>query len=407
MNYNKKEGSFRSKKNGIEYRVYIDGEQKSFYGKTESECLIKCRKYTQQLEKQKRDECANRSNISLQDYISYWLVTYKMGTVAYSTYDRLENAFNTHIKGSDLGKIEISQVTSDDIQEFINLKKQTLSLSSLKKLKEILAPTFHHATTKGAIKSNPMELVVFPKNDKSLPVKTKEVEFYTDKEIERIALTSTEPYYKHNSKRYRYAPLYTFILNTGLRLGECLALTWDDIDFVKKTINVNKTLTVIKNRDLDADSRRRIQVLGDPKTYNGVRVIPLNNIASEMLREMKTRNSLSNINTKIIFPNYKGDYLNERSVQKTFSKICADIGVNCKGIHALRHTFGSVLIKKKVDIKVVSEILGHSDVKFTYNRYIHIINEQKAEAMNILDVTPILADAIKILSYGKDKGINK
>lgn len=407
MSYNKKEGSFRSKNNGVEYRVYIDGEQKSFYGKTEAECLIKCRKYTQQLEQQKRDNFANTSNISLQDYISYWLMTYKMGTVAYSTYDRLENAFTTHIQGSKLGKTEISQVTSDDIQEFINFKKQTLSLSSLKKLKEILSPTFHHATIKGTIKSNPMELVAFPTNDKTLPIKTKKVQCYTDKEIERIALTSTEPYYRHNSRRYRYAPLYTFILNTGLRLGECLALTWDDIDFVKKTINVNKSLTIIKNRDLDKDPRHKIQILGYPKTDNGTRVIPLNSVASEMLREMKTRNSLSNIHTRIIFPNYKGEYLSIRTVQDTFENICNDIGVQHKGIHALRHTFGSVLIKKKVDIKVVSELLGHTDVKFTYNRYIHIINEQKAEAMDILNVTPILADAIKILSQGKDMGTNK
>lgn len=404
MKYNSKEGSFRSKKNGIEYRIYLDGEQKSFYGKTEKECLIKCRRYILQLDQHKN---GNESNISLQDYISYWLITYKMGSVASSTYDRLENVFETHIRESRLGKIEISKITSDDIQEFINEKKKTLSLSSLKKLKEILAPTFHHAKTKGAIARNPMELVVFPKNDKSLPVKTKEVECYTDKEVEKIALTATYPYYEYNAKRYRYAPLYVFILNTGLRLGECLALTWDDIDFDKKTININKSLTVIKNRDLEKDPRRKIQVLGDPKTYNGVRVIPLNRIANDMLLEMRTRNSLSNIHSNIIFPNYKGEYLSVRSVQKTFDRICSDIGVNSKGLHALRHTFGSILIKKKVDIKVVSELLGHSDVRFTYNRYIHIINEQKAEALNILDVTPILADAIKILSQGKDKGMQQ
>ena len=133
-------------------------------------------------------------------------------------------------------------------------------------------------------------------------------------------------------------------------------------------------------------------------------MIPLNRIATEMLQEMKSRNSLSNISSNVVFPSYKGGYLNGRSVQRTFTRICDEIGVKHKGIHALRHTFGSVLVRKKVDIKVVSEILGHSDVKFTYNRYIHIINEQKAEAINLLDVTPILVDAIKYFSYGKNKG---
>ena len=403
MNYNMIEGSFRPKKNGIEYRTYINGVQKSFFGKTEADCLRKCRKYLLEKKKEEDGEYAN-SNVCVGDYISYWLVTFKMGSIAFSTYDRLENVLDNHIKNSSLGKMKMSEITPDDIQIFVNQKKQKLSLSSLNKIKEILGPAFAHAAKKGMIKKNPMELVVFPKNDKALPVKTKEVEFYTDEEIEKIALTSTPFYYEQKPKRYRYAPIFTFILNTGLRLGECLALTWSDIDFSKKVVHVNKTLTVIKNRDLEKDPRRQLQVLGDPKTYNGTRVIPLNRIATEMLQEMKSRNSLSNISSNVVFPSYKGGYLNGRSVQRTFTRICDEIGVKHKGIHALRHTFGSVLVRKKVDIKVVSEILGHSDVKFTYNRYIHIINEQKAEAINLLDVTPILVDAIKYFSYGKNKG---
>lgn len=401
MNLKNVEGSFRTKSNGsIEYRTYVDGKQKSFYGKSETECLRKHRQYLIDYNRQKEEAHAKANHITLQDYAAYWLLTYKFGTVANSTYDRLENSLNVHIKDSGLGQKELVDVTSDDIQEFINEKKQTLSLSSLKKLKEILSPCLHYATVSGMIKSNPMELVVFPRNDKSLPIKTKVIECYKDKEVERIALTATYPYYKANAKRYRYAPMFAFILNTGLRFGECLALTWDDIDFVKKTISVNKTLSTVQNRNKENDSRSKLQVLSDPKTYNGTRVLPMNKVASDMLSEMKVRNSLSKINSNIVFPNHAGNHMNMRSVQQTFASICEDVGVEHKGIHALRHTFGSVLIRNKVDIKVVSELLGHSDVKFTYNRYIHIINSQKAEAMNILNITPILTENIRLVAQG-------
>lgn len=401
MNLKNVEGSFRTKSNGtIEYRTYIDGKQKSFYGKSEAECLKKCRQYLIDYNRKKEESNVKANHMTLEEYAEYWLLTYKFGTVANSTYDRLENSLNVHIKGSVLGEKELFDVTSNDVQEFINSKKLTLSLSSLKKLKEILSPCLHYATVSGLIESNPMELVVFPRNDKALPVKTKVVECYKDKEIERIALTATYPYYKKNAKRYRYAPMFAFILNTGLRFGECLALTWDDIDFVNKTISVNKTLSTVQNRNKEEDKRSKIQIVSEPKTYNGTRILPMNKVASDMLSEMKVRNSLSQINSNIVFPNYSGQHMNMRSVQETFASICEDVGVEHKGIHALRHTFGSVLIRNKVDIKVVSELLGHSDVKFTYNRYIHIINAQKAEAMNILNITPILTENICISVQG-------
>lgn len=387
-------GSFRTKSNGkIEYRVYINGASKSFSGSTESECKIKCKKYIQQLNEEESEKENKIVHTTVEEIAEYWLNNFKFGTVSNSTYDRLECAFNNHIKDSAFGKIELLNITVDDVQDFFNDKKQTLSLSSLKKLKEVLYPTFKYALVKELIKYNPCDFITFPKNDKSLPVKTKVIECYTAKEIERITLTATYPYFKKNSRRYRYAPMFAFILNTGLRLGECLSLTWDDIDFINKTIRVNKSLTyeINRNKEKSKDKRCKIQVLTPTKTEKSIRIIPLNNAASDLLSEMKVRNSLNKHNSNIIFHSpLDGGYLDSRSVQTTFQAICNDIGVEYKGIHALRHTFGSILVQHGTDIKVVSELLGHSDVKFTYNRYIHIIHKQKAEAMNIIDITPSL-----------------
>ena len=78
-----------------------------------------------------------------------------------------------------------------------------------------------------------------------------------------------------------------------------------------------------------------------------------------------------------------------RVVEQTFSRICEENGIQYKGVHTLRHTFGSFLVRRGVDIKVISEILGHSTVQFTYDRYIHIIKEMKAQAINLIHISDV------------------
>lgn len=117
-----KEGNIRKRSNGsFEYRVYIDKKPKSFYGKTESEVKRKYREYKKNLQNNIPEE--NNININLDDYIEYWLKMYKYGTIAESTYDRLENIYDKHIKTSSIAKKNIKDITTDDIQLLINSKK--------------------------------------------------------------------------------------------------------------------------------------------------------------------------------------------------------------------------------------------------------------------------------------------
>ncbi|MGN1124679.1 MAG: tyrosine-type recombinase/integrase [Candidatus Gastranaerophilaceae bacterium] len=402
----KKEGTIRIRPNGtVELRVYINGKQKSFYGKTENEARRAHRLFIQSQEKEEHND--EKSLISLSDYINNWLTTYKFGSVKNSTYDRLENVYNVHIKNSSIGQKKLSDISSDDIQDFINKKRMTLSISSIKKIKEILSPCFRRAVRNGEIKTNPMDLVVMPTN-KTAIIDTKETDIYTDDEIEKIYHAALPIYFSNNAKRYRYAPMFVFILNTGLRIGECLALTWDDVNYEKKFINVNKSVSTFQNRGRYENESKKIQKVSTTKTVNGVRCVPLNDSAIESLKEMQKRNFMYNIHSNICFPSYKGKVMNIRSVQKTFESICADMGIEHKGLHALRHTFGSILVRNNTNIKIVSEILGHSDVKFTYNRYIHILNEQKAEAIELLDIASLFntTNSKFLKEQGYIKGVN-
>lgn len=169
-----KEGNIRKRKNGIfEYRVYTGKGYKSFYGKTEAEVKRKYREYKKNVNTETDKETTKEvkpdtgkmtgESIKLDDYIEYWLKMYKYGTIAESTYDRLENIYVKHIKPSAIAQKDIKEVTSDDIQMLINSKKTVLSLSSIKKIKEVLYPCFKHAKNQNLIASNPAENVVIPK----------------------------------------------------------------------------------------------------------------------------------------------------------------------------------------------------------------------------------------------------
>lgn len=384
-----KEGNIRKRSNGtFEYRVYIDKKPKSFYGKTEAEVKRKYREYKRNI--QNGITVDINADIKLSDYIEHWMKMYKYGTIAESTYDRLENIYNKHIKTSAISKKNIQDVTTDDIQMLINSKKSVLSVSSLKKIKEVLYPCFKHAKNQNVVSFNPVENVSIPKRV-FFDEQDRRMCFYSDDEVKMIVQTMLPKYYQYNPRRYRYSPLYTFILNTGLRIGECMALNWKDVNFDNRTLKVNKSVITSYERDESMNKGSKKQKIGMTKTLKGNRILPLNDSALEALFMMKERNEDMDITSDLIFSNYEGGLLNIKSVQTTFKSICNDLGIEYKGIHALRHTFGSLLIKNHVDIKIVSELLGHTDVRFTYNRYIHIIQEQKAEAINMINITPTIS----------------
>ena len=115
----------------------------------------------------------------------------------------------------------------------------------------------------------------------------------------------------------------------------------------------------------------------------------MNTSSETILKELKRRQTIEDINTKFVVSTPEGNMMLIRVMEQTFKRICDEHGVKSKGLHALRHTFGSMLLSKGVDIKVISKVLGHSTVKFTYDRYIHIINNMEAQAINLLNVTNV------------------
>lgn len=161
-------------------------------------------------------------------------------------------------------------------------------------------------------------------------------------------------------------------LFTGLRLGELCALKWSDIDCENSTLTVNRTV-----QRLYAEGYKTLTVLTEsvPKSEYSRREIPLSDVVLEILSKNKN-------DKEYIFGEDKP--LEPRTVQYHFKKILKEAGVADKNFHVLRHTFSTNCIERGIDVKSLSEILGHSDVQITLNRYVHPSMDIKRQHMNEL-----------------------
>jgi integrase len=165
-----------------------------------------------------------------------------------------------------------------------------------------------------------------------------------------------------------------FGLCTGLRIGELCALKWKDIDFINNTLSVNRTVQRIKN--IDGNTKTKI-IIGNPKTINSNRIIPLPEILINYLNIFKTNNDY------YIFTN-SNIPKDPRTIEKYFNCLLKRLNLKHLKFHTLRHTFATRLREQKVDIKTISELLGHSDWKITQSIYVHTSIEYKRTSVNNL-----------------------
>ena len=157
---------------------------------------------------------------------------------------------------------------------------------------------------------------------------------------------------------------------TGLRIGELLALTWNDIDFDRKTMSINKSVFYTKING------KYETVIDTPKTKHSIRVIPLPKQILDKLKEIKKSST-----SKYVFTTRDNKMVNVRTYQRTFERILKKLNINVKNFHALRHTFATRAIEMGMDVKTVSEILGHNSPVITLNRYSHSLMSYKTEMM--------------------------
>ena len=165
-------------------------------------------------------------------------------------------------------------------------------------------------------------------------------------------------------------------LYTGIRIGELCGLKWKDIDFRNKTLSINKTVQRIKNTEKNSLLKTKL-IVDIPKTEHSIRTIPLPDFLIPILDSFKTNNE-NFIFTNSLTPK------DPRAFEKYFSSVLEKCQIRNLNFHALRHTFATRAREAGIDIKVLSEILGHSSYHITQEIYVHISVDFKRESIDSL-----------------------
>ena len=185
---------------------------------------------------------------------------------------------------------------------------------------------------------------------------------------------------------YQYADLIVLMLYSGIRIGECIGLTWEDVDLEHNEIYINNTVAVVKSWDENSKTKYTITNTST-KTKKSNRTVQLSKRAKEALLNIKSRNK-STAPGDFISTSRTGRIANVRNVSGCLNAILRNAGIENPenySPHSLRHTFVSMLLAKGVDIKIKSELIGHEKVSTTYNIYAHLMPNQKEEAIKALD----------------------
>lgn len=262
------------------------------------------------------------------------------------------------IEESSMSKKNISDITSNEIQEYLNSLKD-YSNSTIKKIKEQFTQAFREAQNKGYIIRNPMFEVIRPKSTQiRKPIRALEVE-------EQQTLTSYLMNIPISNLPYKVAYLLQMYL--GMRIGEVLALRNTDINLAKNLIKVDKTLSKDKNG--------KIIMKYLPKTYAGIREVPIPTfIKNEIINQMRlSENNLD----KQLFLSPKGEYVRPENANRKLRELLHTMGIYDISSHSLRHTYGTRCIEAGMRAVALQRLMGHSDIATTLNTYTSVFNQYK------------------------------
>ena len=296
------------------------------------------------------------------DWLTQWLENYIRPSVKVRTYERYHLIIEQHIKDS-IGNIELDALSPLVLQKFIsellqNGNRKTgkgLSANSVNAVISVIQGSLRTAHLLGLSKEYTADKLKRPK------LKEKPVECFTlseQKQIEQSIL--------NGKKDKMYGIL--LCLYSGLRIGELIALQWSDIDFVKGILTVSKSCH---------DGQDGL-IIDEPKTANSRRLIPLPKQLLPILKGIRKKSK----SPFVVSAN--GSSVSVRSYQRSFELLLKRLNIPHKGFHSLRHTFATRALECGMDVKTLSEILGHKNPTVTLNRYAHSLMEHKADMMNRL-----------------------
>ena len=354
--YKRKDGRF-------EGRVYLGKDNngkrifKSYYGKTESEVTAKYEAAIKSI-----SPCQISVQMTVKELTKEWL-TVMSTRIRESTAANYCMKARKHIIPS-FGDKYISDLDARSIHDFISDKlKCGLSSRYVTDIIILLKGIFKYAQREYSVK-NVFDGLIMPKNHKS------EVRLLTEAEQETLKKHIADDPNKTNIG-------IALCLYTGLRIGELCALMWKDIDLKKRVLTVSRTIQRINDSDENGTSKTKL-VITEPKSESSKRTIPIPACFISMLEKHKT-------NDNCYLLSGKNKPIEPRTMQYRFAKLLKNVGLPSVHFHSLRHAFATSAIALGFDVKTLSELLGHSTIELTLNRYVHSSMERKRSCMDMLE----------------------
>ncbi len=276
------------------------------------------------------------------------------------------------------GNKRLKDITSGVITDFFNKHKTTdkngnkkaLTHSNAKKLYTILQSVFTFAVSQNFIKKSPCRNIILPSNKSDNENNRK---YLTEGEFARF-LKLFEGYSSFNT-------IIKVLLYTGMRSGECLGLRWDDVDFKNNMIHITHTLSDVGGKHF----------LTAPKTKGSNRYIYMNSTVRELLKEHRKHQKELQLaltdfeHPEMVFTSATGNYKDRSCLNTSFKRYLKNSEFDFLTLHALRHCNATLLLNSGVDLKVVSEHLGHSDIGVTANIYADVLSSTRIKTAQIIE----------------------
>lgn len=385
------EGSIYQEKNGLWVgSIWVeesDGSKKrhKVFGHSEMEVSKKLVELTGRMNAMKDTMYSGKT---FGELMFDWLMIFKKSAVAPRTFEGNIRNFNKHIKPL-IGNMKIEDVTKPVIQQVINeLIAKGLANNTIKKNKFLLNQFFDYAMECGLVQNNPTYKVKVRNREVSLTdQENKYKAIPPEMRVKFLQALNTHPFLK---------PLCMTSMFAGLRVGELLALRWENVDFENKTIQVRNGITQVPQFDEKGNIISRVTVIGNTKTACSVREVPIPDILVDTLKDWKkeqwVRQQLTGVNLldpkAVVFSNEDGSVRTYSGTRKIFDRFAKRHGFFGQvHFHTLRHTYSNMLFEMNENPKIIQALLGHKSVKTTltvYNSVDKSYYKQATEKLNNL-----------------------
>lgn len=312
-----------------------------------------------------------RDRALLAEYAGKWLNSVK-NTIKESSYMKYWNLVYSYII-PELGSLEWGSLNRETLELYLSRlrasggrKQKGLSAKTVADVMSVLRQITRYASDHGAAVPFDISAVTVKKEEPEMRILTGNQQGILSRFLQRKI-----------EKNFDCRDLGVLLaLYTGMRLGEACALRWEDISFAEQAVFVHRTIQRIQTKD---DPLRKTKIIiTTPKSRNSTRWIPLPGKLLQILARCRKGKS------DYLLTGCEDSFVEPRSMERYFQKLLKAAGLEKIHFHALRHTFATRCVEQEFDIKSLSEILGHSNVNITLNRYVHPTMEMKRNDMQKL-----------------------